>query len=485
MQMTDSQIASMNGKRAVELHERSWWLDEALHYEKAHNALPVLKGEVYADVAIVGGGYTGLWTAVQLKIERPDLNVIVIEANICGAGASGKNAGKVHGYWMSLSSLASSLGKEDALEVARLGSVAQQHITDFVKASDVDVWWLEGGGLKVATTADHEAKLRKTAQTMIELGSGSKAKLLSARQVSEHCSSPSFRNGIFYPEEATVHPARLARAIRAHALALGVKVFENTPALLIKEGRRPQVTTPDGIISADHVVLATNVGLLKQPDVAAKVVAFSSYALVTDPNEDIVGTSGWKSDCSLSDSRMFLHYSRKTADGRVLFGAGSGPIGYGSRVEAKSLSMDTDTVERVERGFRHLFPHVTDMQPSRAWGGAIDVSSDRLPFARTKPGTNVHYACGFSGHGINPSYIMGRCLASLVLGKDNEWTRSAFCTRALPNLPPEPFRYLGGRMIRSSILACEDADERDQKAPAIARMMSRLPELLNLRIGVR
>ena len=136
---------------------------------------------------------------------------------------------------------------------------------------------------------------------------------------------------------------------------------------------------------------------------------------------------------------MFLHYFRTTNDGRVLMGSGSGPIGFRGRIDDR-FSRDVPTAARAEAGLRRLLPGLSGVRVERAWGGPIDVSSDHLPFFRTRPGTRIHYGAGYSGHGVGPSWLGGRILASLTLGADDEWTRSPLATRDVPRLPPEPFR---------------------------------------------
>jgi len=182
---------------------------------------------------------------------------------------------------------------------------------------------------------------------------------------------------------------------------------------------------------------------------------------------------------------MFLHYFRKTEDGRVLMGSGSGPVGYGDRAKARYLTHDKASIGRAEAGLRRLLPELRNVPLARAWGGAIDVSADRLPFFKTIPDTRIHYACGFSGHGVNATYIAGQCLASLVLREADRWSSLPFCTRSLPRLPPEPFRFTGACAIRSAILMCEEADEQGIPAPALARAIAGLPKALGLRIGIR
>ncbi|GLK69872.1 NAD(P)/FAD-dependent oxidoreductase [Hansschlegelia plantiphila] len=463
--------------------DRSWWFTDAAADNRA--AFGSLRGPKLVDVAIVGGGYTGLWTAIELRRRRPDLTVALIERDVCGAGASGKNAGKVHGYWAALPHLADLLGPEQAWSMARMGSRAQDAIRNFSLSGGRDVWWREGGGLKISCAPAQDRRIASLAAAMTKLGAGGMVRVLSPEQVADYCRSPVFRGGLFYREEATVHPARLAMALRDAAVAAGVAIHERTPMLRLERGRPNRIVTPGGELAAASVVLATNVDLLAFRRLRSRFMAFSSYALMTEPAEGTLDAARWRRDHSITDARSFLHYFRRTPDGRVLMGSGSGPIAFGANVAAPSVVRDASSLDRTVRGLRRLLPSHDKVAVASAWGAAIDVSSDRLPYAGTLTGGGVHYAFGFTGHGVNPSYIIGQCLASLTLGQKDDWTLSPFCARALPPLPPEPFRYVGGAIIRKATLSCEDAEERGARGSTIARALAAAPALFNLRIGTR
>jgi glycine/D-amino acid oxidase-like deaminating enzyme len=181
---------------------------------------------------------------------------------------------------------------------------------------------------------------------------------------------------------------------------------------------------------------------------------------------------------------MFLHYFRTTNDGRVLMGSGSGPIGFGGRVDGR-FTGDRPTAARAERGLRRLLPGLAAARIERAWGGPIDVSADHLPLFGTVPGTNVHYGLGYSGNGVGPSYLGGQILGSLAVGRSDEWTALPLATRKVPSLPPEPLKRLGGGLVRAAIMACEAAEERGTRAPLPARAGAAIPRLLRMQIGTR
>lgn len=471
---------------SVKPSDPSWWFADAMAREKlGEHPAASLEGDMNVDIAIVGGGYTGLWTALALRQRNPNLSVGVIEADLCGSGASGKNGGKVHGYWASLAGMAKAIGDDDALAVARAGTVAQDAIRAFALASGRDVWWRESGNMRVSAAPAQDIKIAGMVREAARLGVPDTAQALTPAEVVERCRSPAFRGGVFLPEGANVHPALLARALRSAAMEAGARVFEQTPMIGLDKGSPNRVRTPRGDIIAREVVLATNVDLAATPQVRPHVSVFSSYALMTEPAPDRLMEMGWLRDEGIADLRMFVHYFRKTVDGRVLMGSGSGPIGYDGDTASRQLREDDASAMRAERGLRRLLPGLSGVPVAKAWGGPIDISADRLPFFKTIPGTRIHYGCGYSGHGINPTYIGGQCLASLVLGEKDFWASLPLCTRDVPRLPPEPFRYYGGRAIRGAIIACEEAEEAGHQPAATARLVARLPAAFGLRIGTR
>jgi glycine/D-amino acid oxidase-like deaminating enzyme len=463
----------------------SWWFDEALRSERDSPAAPPLSGRIEVDVAIVGGGFTGLWTVLALRERAPHLSVALIEASLCGSGASGKNGGKVHGYWASLAGMASNIGPDGALAVARAGTRAQDAIRRFATAPGRDVWWRENGNVRVSAAPAQDAKIGAYVDTARRLGVPDTAQPLSAEEVAGFCRSPVFRGGLYFPEGANVQPARLARELRRAAIAAGVKVYENTPMTTLDAGSPNRIVCRNGEIVAKEVVLATNIELVRRKEVAPLMTVFSSYALMTQPAPDKLRAMGWNQDEGIADLRMFVHYFRKTIDGRVLMGSGSGPISFGGNTSNPQLTTDVASAARAERGLRRLLPALADVPIERVWGGGIDVSFDRLPFFRTVPGTRIHYGCGYSGHGVNPTYIGGQCLASLVLGVKDDWSTLPLCTREPRALPPEPFRYVGGRFVRWGILGCEEAEEFGKNAGLLPRVAAAIPKTFGLRIGTR
>jgi glycine/D-amino acid oxidase-like deaminating enzyme len=452
----------------------AWWLEDALAAEEPLDA-PPLAGDRSADVAIVGGGYTGLWTALALRERDPSLDVVLVEAEICGAGPSGRNGGFIHGYWAALASTLPLLGEERALALASAG----ERIVPAVRERFGErVSLREGGMLMVSASPGQDEAVERAIAVAASVGRPDQA---VPRSRGELPSSPVFRRGVWFPDGATVHPGRLVRALRRAAIEAGVVVHERTPALRVRDG---EVTTPGGTLRAREVVLATNAFLTGWQPAGRHLTNFGSYVVLTEPAPELLAAIGWTRGEAIVDGRMFLHYFRTTDDGRVLMGSGSGPIGFRGVVDER-FSGDEPTAARAEAGLRRLLPGLAGARVERAWGGPIDVSADHLPFFGTRPGTRLHYGAGYSGHGVGPSWLGGQILASLVIGADDEWTRLPLAARRVPSLPPEPLRRIGGGLVRRSIMACEAADEQGRRAPLAARAGAAIPKLLGLELGTR
>jgi glycine/D-amino acid oxidase-like deaminating enzyme len=457
----------------------SWWLDEARSWEGEAAPAPPLEGEHDVDVAIVGGGYTGLWTALAVRDRDPSARVVVLEAEEVGFGPSGRNGGFLHGYWSELAHLRPAFGDDGALAVARAGAKIVPSIRAWVEARGVDVWFREGGLLKVSASPAQDASLAAPVEAARELGVPDEAVYLAPDRVRGRVRSPRFRAGIYFRDCATVQPARLARALRAAVLDAGIELYERSRVLKLRDN---ELTLAHGRVRARDVVLAVNAAATGWRPLSSALTNFGSYVVLTEPVPDLLEEIGWTGGEAIVDGRMFLHYFRTTPDGRVLMGSGSGAVGYGGRLDER-FSRDASAAARAERGLRELLPALSEAKIERAWGGPIDVSGDHLPFFGSRG--RVHYGAGYSGHGVGPSWLGGQILGSLATGTEDEWTALPLARRKLPRLPPEPFRYLGGKAIRAAIMATEEAEEGGRAAPLAARAIAGVPKRLGLRVGTR
>jgi glycine/D-amino acid oxidase-like deaminating enzyme len=457
----------------------SWWLEEARGQREDVRA-PPLQGELEADVAVVGGGYTGLWTALALRERDPSLRVAVLEARRVGEGPSGRNGGFLHGYWSSLTTLRAVLGDDGALRVARASDRIVPAVRAFVESRGEDVWLREGGLLEVAATASEDEAVTRAVETARELGVADEAVPLDADGVRSRIASPRFRRGVLFRDGATVQPARLALALKRAAVDAGVDLFEGSPATRVEPGA---IETPSGRVRAAEIVLALNAWATGWP-LAGRQTTFASAVVLTEPVPQLLADIGWTGGEAVIDGRMFLHYFRTTPDGRVLMGSGSGRLEPGGRVGAGVLD-DVPAQARAHAGLRALLPALAGARIEARWSGPIDVSADRLPRFGPVAGTRIHYGAGYSGNGVGPSWLGGQILASLALGAADEWTSLPLVGRRERRLPPEPFRYVGGRVVRWGTLASEEADGAGRKPPAVAGAAAAIPRLLRLPIGTR
>ena len=435
-------------------------------------------------MAIVGGGYTGLWTALAVRELEPSANVVVLEAELCGEGPSGRNGGFLHGYWSPLARLRNVFGDGGALAIAQAGEAIIPGVREFAKRRGADVWLREAPLLEVSASPSQDASLDRALATARELGVEEEAVPLTAEEVAERCASPRFRRGVLFREGATVQPARLARAMRTAALDDGIAIHERSPVLKLRRGSPNELETPGGRVRARDVVVAVNAAAAGWRPIARRLTAFGSYVVLTEPVPELLERINWTGGESISDGRMFLHYFRTTNDGRVLMGSGSGPIGFGGRIDGRFMA-DVPSAARAEAGLRFLLPDFVDVKVERAWGGPIDVSADRFPFFGTLPGTRVHYGAGYSGNGVGPSWLGGQILARLALGVDDELTHLPLVNRHVKPLPPEPLKGWGGAVVRGAALRVEEAEEAGRTAPAPLRAVAALPRVLGLRVGTR
>jgi glycine/D-amino acid oxidase-like deaminating enzyme len=452
--------------------EPAWWLRDA---DDGDRSAP-LGRDLDVDVAIVGGGFTGLWTALALRALDPTPRVAILEREFCGFGPSGRNGGFCHGYWSYLPTLRELFGDAPSLRLCEAGDAIVPGIRDFLASRGEDAWLREDGMLQVSTTASQDRAVDQHVAAAREVGRPEEAVLRESPGI-----SPRFRRGVFFRDGATVHPGRLVRALRRAVLADGAEVYERTRVTLRPDGT---LDANGFTVRARDVIVATNAAAAEWRPVRGRITVFGSYVVLTEPVPELLREIGWTGGEGISDARMFLHYFRTTNDGRVLMGSGSGPIGFGARIDSR-FTHDAATAGRAEEGLRRLLPALAEARVEASWGGPIDVSADHVPFIGTVASTRIRYALGYSGHGVGPSWLAGRVLASLVAGADDEWTRLPLVDRNVARVPREPIRRVGGGAIRAAILSLEEAEEHGRRGSPVAHAVAAVPRLLGMRLGQR
>ncbi len=475
----DSRTARLQTARVSATYP--WWTEEAASAGALPEPCSPLVGSNTVDVAIVGGGYTGLWTALALRERDPNLQIAVLEAETCGAGGSGRNGGFLHGYWEMFNKLVGVLGQQRALAVAKAGSEAQQEILRFCSNQAADAWLASAGIGLVATSEAQEEAVSTALHTATAIPEEFRPR---QRQPAELAHGGGFRHGALFPEGATIQPARLVGALKNAALLAGVDVYETTPVAELRPGESNVLRTPLGMLHSREVVLAGNAWMSGYRPYSRHLTNLGSYAIATEPIPELLDRLELPRGFAIKDARMFLHWARTTHDNRFVVGTGAGPMSYGGRVSTVH-SAHSPTMTRCVTAMHRFFPETRGVRITHAWGGPIDMSADRIPFFDTLPNARIHYGLGYSGHGVNASWIGGQVLSSLVLGYDDKWTKSPFCHRDVPRLPPEPFRYAGGKIIHRSSLAVEDSMDRGENPSRLDRAIATVPRIFGLRIGLR
>jgi glycine/D-amino acid oxidase-like deaminating enzyme len=464
--------------------QRSPWLREALADEGDPAPAPALDGATDADVVIIGGGYTGLWTAYQVLARDPGRQVVILEADICGGGPSGRNGGFVNSWWDEASGLVELHGTEPARACLDELAASVDAIGSWCDANGVDAHYQKAGMLIVSTTPAHDGRWDEDVRAARELGDADAYRALDAEQVAERCRSPRFRGGALMRDGATVHPARLARGLRRVCIEMGARVHEGTPATgLREEGSALRVLTSRGEVRARHVVLAVNAWASGWAEARSRVLAWGSYMVRTEPAPDLITSElGWTGGESIVDARFSVHYLHVTRDGRIAIGAGGGRPGFGGRV-GDVFTDDIAAGRRAAFAFRWLFPQLREVRLTDAWGGPIDISPDHLPHVWNARGGRLHVAAGYSGNGVAPSHLVGRILAALTLESEEPITRLAIVGRSRMPFPPEPFRFIGARILREAMIRREDAEEAGRRPSWLLRELSRLPRRLGYHLG--
>lgn len=430
----------------------SLWLEEALADEPAEQ--PPAEPEpvpARADVVIVGGGFTGLWTAIRLREHDPSLDVCLIEARYCGYGASGRNGGIAEGSWAKFPTMRRLFGQADAVRLAQATDDGLEDLRSYCAANGIDAQIRARGNLWLATNQSQLGSWDKTVQAA-EQARVSPYKPVDAAEARRLSGSPLALGGVFEEHAASVQPARLVRGLRRAALAHGVKIHEHT-AMTGIEGTSPVLVTTDrGTIAAGKAVLAMNAWSASRPELKPYLFVTSSDIVATRRVPELMDGEALGSGIALSDSRRLILYWRSTPDGRLVFGKGGGWMSRGNRVDSR-FTGESALRDSVISRMRRLYPALREVPAEYSWNGPIDYSSTGLPYFGPLADANpaILVGAGYSGMGVVQTVLGGRILASLVLGRDDEYTSLPLARRWPRKLPPDPFRSLGAPLVKAAL----------------------------------
>ncbi len=445
----------MNAARALaDANPLSFWLDSP----DAPEPLARLSGSHRADLVVVGGGYTGLWTALLAKEIDPTRDVLLLEARTCGWAASGRNGGfcaasLTHGHDNGLSRF-----PHDMPALERLGAQNLDAIEKAVGDFSIECGFERTGELEVATEPHQVEWVRESASAAQELGHD--AVFLDRNEVRDEVDSPTYLAGAWHRDRtALVDPARLAWGLRAACLRLGVRIAEDTQVRSLHR-RRAGVTvrTPDATIAAARVALATNAfpGVLRR--MRPFTVPVYDYAMVTEPlSPEQLASIGWRHRQGLGDVSNQFHYYRLTEDNRILWG-GYDAVYHWRNGLRDALDQRPQTFEKLAAQFFATFPQLDGLRFTHTWGGAIDTSTRFFAFQRAALGGRVAYSIGYTGLGVGASRFGAGVMLDLLDRRDSEALGlRAVRSRPLP-FPPEPMRWVGIELTRRA-LARADRNE--------------------------
>jgi putative aminophosphonate oxidoreductase len=443
---------------------RSFWLQEIAG--DAPDA-PALAGHERTDVAIVGGGYVGLWTAIRIKEAEPACDVVVLEQDICGGGASGRNGGFVLSWWPKLASLATLVGADEAVRIARQSETAITEIRDFCRTHAIDADFRQGGWLWTATSVAQLGAWDGLLDTCAHAGV-EPFRRLDAGEAARRAGSPAHRAGLYEASAAVVQPAALARGLRRVALAMGVRIFEHTRVTRFSRARPVTLRTGGATLVADTLVIATNAWAASIRELARAIAVISSDIVVTAPAGERLAEMGWHRDLAITDSQTMVDYYRITRDGRVAFGKGGWTIALGGRIGPAFAQSDRRARE-VEADFRRYYPALSAVRVTHQWSGPIDRTPSSLPVIGYLGGRrHIVFGIGWSGNGVGPSVVGGKILAAMALGARTEWSDHPLVGRTAGRFPPEPIKFVGAHLVRAAVAAKERAEMRDQAPPGWA-----------------
>jgi glycine/D-amino acid oxidase-like deaminating enzyme len=443
-----------------------YWLAEAGPVDPA----PSLAGDAGVDVVVIGGGYTGLWTAWQLRARGA--SVAVLEADLCGHGPSGRNGGFCETLWTHLPSLAGRFGRERALALARASGESVRAIGAWCAEQGVDAWFEPSGYLMASTAPAHDAVI----DDIVAVAPRHQVRALDGEALRARCDSPRFRRGLEVPDDATVQPARLALGLRDR---LRDVVYERSRVVALRVGAGEVVAeTAGGRVRAGAAVLAMNAATRGVRPLRHRLSVTSSHIVLTEPVPDVLEAIGWTGGECITDARTFVHYFRTTRDGRIAFGWGGGRLAPGARLGGR-VEVDAEVANETRRHLVETFPLLEGRAITHAWGGPIDVSPSHLPQIGTLEDSPVHYAFGYTGNGVGPSHLAGRILAALAVGEKSDLVFEHEPVR----VPPEPLAWAGGMLVRRAFLRKERLEEEARAVDPLTRAVAAAPRALGIHVA--
>jgi glycine/D-amino acid oxidase-like deaminating enzyme len=449
----------------------SFWLETAGDLTPR----PPLPGSMDVDVAVLGAGYTGLWTAYYLLRRRPSLRVAILEAEIAGFGASGRN-----GAWCSpnLAVTHAELTRRYGKPTARAMVSAVRHAVDevgrVVAEEGIDAQYRKKGLLRIARGRHELPAIRSSWEALAALDLTDGCAVLSVDELAERVRVAEAEGALLDSHCATVHPGRLVRGLARTVERHGGHIYEQTPVTSFEQGPRPRLKTARGDVRAETIVLAGEAYLSRIGSMHRRVLPIYSLIVLTEPlSDDRWERIGWRGHECVSSYRLTVDYLSRTVDGRILFGGRGAPYSFGSKI-TPGLDRHEATHNMLRKSFAEWFPSLRDTKFTHAWGGPLGVKRDWMPSATFDRASGVAAAYGFAGQGVAASNLAGRMLADQITGEDSEISRLPMAKHRSPDWEPEPLRWLGVRYVQRSMERLDERGRRTGKPPTGRTLGERL-----------
>jgi glycine/D-amino acid oxidase-like deaminating enzyme len=448
-----------------ELSDLSLW-HATMSAEEWGPSRPPLAADTEADVAIVGGGYTGLWTAYYLLERDPSLRVVVLEANVVGFGASGRNGGWCSALLpMGMDAIAAQSSRADAVRLQQAMHDTVAEVGRVVEAEGIRCDYQNGGYVSLARSELQLARAKAHVEHLHSYGfTNDDYRMLSAAEATALCGATGVVGGTFTPYCAAIHPARLARGLARAVEAHGATIHEHTP---VTEIAAHTARTAHGTVRAKVVVRATEAFTASLPGESRTVVPIYSLMVATEPLPDAFWHRvGLHDRATFNDGRQMIIYGQRTADGRLAFGGRGAPYHFGSKVRAE-YDRDASTHELLHRTLLELFPAMGDAAITHRWGGAVAAARDWWCSAHFDPGTGLASAGAYVGDGVGTTNLSGRTLADLITGTSTPLTTLPWVGHRSKRWEPEPFRWLG---INTMVALPIGADRKEERTGRPAKV---------------
>ena len=448
---------------------RSMWLDTC---PGSLEPRPALAGDTDADVAIVGGGFTGLWTAYYLRRLDPTLRVAVVEREVCGFGASGRNGGWAVGELAAgIEKYAALADLPASLRLARAVFDSVDEIGRVTDAEGIDCGYHKGGVVRFARNGPQAERQAAEVAHHHELGlNEDEVRLLTADEARSHARATGVLGGIFYAPCAAVDPARLVRGLADAVERRGAKIYEQTAAVAIEPGR---VLTDRGTVRAEVVVRATEAYTRDLRGRRRQLLPIYSLMIGTEPLPPTVFDEiGLADRPTFADDRYMVIYGQRTADDRIAFGGRGVPYLYGSRI-SPAIEQHHRSHERIHATLVDLFPALAKAEVTHRWGGVLAVPRNWTPFVHFDRDAGTAGAGGYVGEGVAPSNLAGRTLADLITGTDSERVDLPWVGVRHRRWEPEPLRWLGVRGSRWILAAADTYEYRTNREARAAVALAR------------